>query len=346
MNQSISKLKEQSELSFQKILKELERTEAYSKRDWGKLRYGGKIKEAIVGQDEFIRMAKCRGGVNACGSVFCPKCNKAKVAEFHKDILDYYEDKFSSREWLARKQLRYGTVLHQLIPVNVDNLFNEDGVIRDLIVSIARLKENLTIVENELKKDKVGKDVIAIGTIHLELLDIDMFRIEKSGRESDKQRTLRRWLEKNGVLQDYYFLVHAHFMIDNRTLTKEKLEAVFRSIPEWNITKEQVLIKRFSSKYSGGHKHLLTDAFENISEYAYSGSNHRLRFNSAWGSSDDEYKQQEKRDGMYRLSVYAEKTGRPNVSEDLSVGQTRLLIKAHNTFTDDGEDQLRIGIGL
>jgi hypothetical protein len=219
-------------------------------------------------------------------------------------------------------------------------------VISDLIVSVARLKENLKIVENELRKDKLGKDIIAIGTIHLELLDIDMFRIEKSGRESDKQRTLRKWLEKDGVLQDYYFLVHIHFMIDNKKLTKEQLETAFRTIPEWNVIKEQVLIKRFSTKYSGGHSHLLTDAFENISEYAYSGSNHRLRFNSAWGSSDDEYKQQEKRDGMYRLNVYAEKTGRPNVCEDLSVGQIRLLIKAHNAFTDDGMDELRIAIGV
>lgn len=344
MSFDFKKLKESSDDAFQRIIKELERTDAYSSRDWGKLRYGGKIKTAIVGQDEFSRMAKCRGGANACGSVFCPKCSKVKVAGFHQEITDYYDDQFGSQEWLARKHLRYGTVLHELVPVNVDNLFNEDGVISDLIVSVARLKENLKIVEQAILGGKQRKGVFAVGTIHLELLDVDMFRIAKYGIESDKQRTFRKWFDKVGRKEDFYFLVHAHFMIDNNGLSKKELDDAFRSIPEWNITNEQVWIQKFSHKFRG-RKQTLEQAFIKISNYGYSGSNGRLRFNTAWGNSDDEYKQIEKRDGMYRLKVYAEKTGRPNVGEDLTIGQIRLLIKAHNAFTNDGVDGLRIGMG-
>jgi hypothetical protein len=340
-----AELKNQSPNTIDKMFKEIERVEAYSNRDWKKSdRWGGKIKTAITGQSEFLHMAKCRGGKNACGSVFCPKCKKSKVAGFHRDVLNYYESEFSSDERTARKQLRYGTVLHELVPVNVDNLFNEDGVIRDLIVSVARLKENLQRVEKVLLNGKPSRQVFAIGTIHLELIDVDMFRIPMTGSETDKQRTLRKWFDKFGLEKDFYFLVHTHFVIDNKRLSKQQLDDAFRSIPEWNVTSEQVWIQKFSERFRGNNLSL-EKSFKNISRYAYSGSNSRLRFNTAWGNTDTEYKQKEKRDGMYRLKVYAEKTGRPNIGEDLTVGHIRLLIKAHNTFTDDGIDELRIGMG-
>jgi len=339
-----AELKNKSPDSIDRMLKELDRVDSYSKRDLGKLRVGGKIKTAITGQPEFSKMAKCRGGKNACGSVFCPKCQKAKVLQIHRDFLDYYDSEFSSNETAAKQQLRYGTVLHQLVPVNVDNLFNEDGVIRDLIVSVARLKENLKRVENVLLSGKPSRQVFAIGTIHLELIDVDMYRIEKIGRESDKQRTFRKWFDKIGRERDFYFLVHAHFMIDNKRLSKKQLDEAFRSVPEWNVTNEQILIKKFSEKFMG-RKRTLEENLKKTAKYAYSGSNKRLRFKDAWGDTDKEYKVVEKRDAYHRLHTYVEETGRPNIGEDLTLGHIRLLIKAHNAFTDDGIDELRIGMG-
>lgn len=344
MSAEFQKMKQESQFGFGKVLKEIERYNAYSNRDWGNLRYGGKVKSAITGEDQFSHMAKCRGGINSCGSIFCPKCQKVKVAGIHREMLDYYEDQFSSNEKLARQKVRYGTVLHELVPVNYDNLFNEDGVIQHLITSVARLKENLKIVDQLLRRNKPSKEIYLIGTIHLEMLDVDMFRIEKKGDESDKQRTFRKWFDKVGRNSDFYFLVHTHFMIDTKGLDKDDLDKAFRSIPEWNITNEQVWIQKFSHKYRGKYQSLAT-AFAKISNYAYSGSNKRLRFKDAWGDSGEEVKKIEKRDARYRLLVYAEKTGRPNVGEDLTMGQIRLLIRAHNTFTDGGVDQLRVGIG-
>jgi hypothetical protein len=176
------------------------------------------------------------------------------------------------------------------------------------------------------------------------LLDIDMFRIQKWQGESDKQRTLRRLLSDSSPSHNFYFLVHAHFMIDLKGLSKKQIDEAFRSIPEWNITNEQVWIQKFSEKFRG-RKQTLEQAFVKISSYAYSGSNKRLRFKDAWGDTDKEYKVVEKRDAYYRLHTYVEETGRPNLGEDLTVGQIRLLIKAHNAFTDGGVDELRIGMG-
>jgi hypothetical protein len=344
MSNTIDQLKQNSEKITEKLIEIAASYSAFEWRKWNGKKKKTRVREAIVGQDDFKNMFVCDGGKNACGSIFCLKCGKKKVQSINNDYLSYYEREFSSQEFKARQRLRYGTVLHELVPVDPYALYGEDGSIQDLIVSVDKLKRNLKALKRKLK-DQYKKSIHLIGTIHIELMDVDLFRIEKVGRETTKQATLRKWFDKVGRNHDYYFMVHTHFMIDNKGMTNEDLMDVFRTIKEWNVTREQVLIKRYSTHFiDTNKKHTLIAAFKNISEYGYNWSNPHLKFATAWGASRKQYQTIEKRDAFHRLKVYAKHMERPDIDEELSIGQIRLLIKAHNTFTNNGMDSLKVEI--
>jgi hypothetical protein len=177
-----------------------------------------------------------------------------------------------------------------------------------------------------------------LGTIHIELVDLDLYReINKPTGETPKQKVFREWFHKSETedCHNYYFVVHAHFIIDDDGLTKEELYEVFRSIKEWKHTGRQLLFKRITKEYGDGAKHKITTAFKNISAYGYNGSNAALRFTSTWGDSKGVYVNKVEKEGLYKLKMVAHREGdRPSVDKELSAGQIRTLVTAHNMFTD------------
>lgn len=326
-----------------------------------------KIKQAIAEQDAFKNMAQCLSGGESCGSVFCPNCKEEKAEALNSAYLRYFRNEFEWNEAKARTQLRYGTILHEIVPVTETPLLGLDGTIEDVKASVDRFKKNLLAVNRKLREGfwfgggigTLKANVFLLGTLHLELIDLDLYRnIYKSGDkpcqhqdwrlpihgETDKQRTFREWFGKAGIATEhrYYFVVHGHFLVDNDGLKNDELETVFRSIRGWNFTRRQVEVKRFTTQFGNGDRHKLTDAFENISNYGYNGSNAGLRFTTTYGDSKGVYVCKEERDALYRLNVVAHKEEKNAVDKDLSVGQLRLLIKAHNAFTDDGGNGLLV----
>ena len=184
--------------------------------------------------------------------------------------------------------------------------------------------------------------------IHIELIDLDLYRdIDKGNKETPKQKVYREWFYKSEVedYHQYYFVVHTHFIIDDDGLTDDELYEVFRSIKEWNITKKQILFKKLTHRYGDGPKHKITDAFKQIAAYGYNGSNAALRFTSTWGDSKNTYVNKEEREAVYNLKMVAYKEdSRPEIDKELSAGQIRILVAAHNLFTDGGINDLKVWI--
>lgn len=324
-------------------------------RKWKRKNDEDRITLSIDGVSDFKHMVDCRNAGQPCGSIYCMKCRTKKITELNKGFLSYYHKRFDGIEYKARRRLKYGTVLHEIIPIRHYTLVDEQGSIEDLKPSVKRLKDNLLKINRKIKngifiprKGRVTKNIMLLGSIHIEMVDLDLYReIDKSNGETDKQKVFREWFTK-GEIEDYhqyYFVVHAHFIIDDDGLASEELYDLFRSIKEWNVTKKQVEITKLTTHYRNGVRHKILDAFKNIAAYGYNGSNAALRFTTTWGDSRAKYVCKEEREGLYKLKMVAyREDSRPEIDKDLSQGQIRVLVAAHNLFTDGGGNDLKIWI--
>lgn len=324
-------------------------------RKWKRKNDEAKINQSIDRVPDFNHMIECGNGGPACGSIYCMKCRNKKIGELNKGFLSYYHKRFHGVEHKARRRLKYGTVLHEIIPIKHYTLVDEQGSIEDLKLSVERLKSNLKKIDRKIKngifvpkKVRVKKNIMLLGSIHIELIDLDLYRdIEKPDGETPKQKVFREWFYKEGVedYHQYYFVVHAHFIIDDDGLAKDELYELFRSIKEWSVTDRQILFKKLTNQYGDGDRHKILDAFKNIAAYGYNGSNASLRFTTSWGDSRSKYVCKEEREGLYNLKMIAyREDNRPAVDKELSEGQIRVLVAAHNLFTDGGRNELKIWI--
>ena len=101
-----------------------------------------------------------------------------------------------------------------------------------------------------------------------------------------------------------------------------------------------------SEFYDDGKEHTLDEALRNIANYGFNGSNGDLTFKTAWGNSRKIYTPTEKKDalGKVRHYVTSVKDTGADTDERLTLGHIRLLIKAHNAFTDGGRKGLVVTI--
>lgn len=341
--------------TLKKLLDILPGHTANEYRKWRKEDEQSKIYQAIEKHSDFKHMMDCRDGGPACGSIYCMKCRDKKIGELNKSFLSYYKSRFGGVEYKARRRLKYGTVLHEIIPIRHYTLVDEQASIQDLKLSVKRLKDNLLKINRKLrdgiflpKKGRTKKNIMLLGSIHIELIDLDLYReIDKPNGETPKQKVFNEWFYKGSIedYHQYYFVVHTHFIIDDDGLTGDELGELFRSIKEWNITTRQVQFKKLTDRYGDGPRHKITDAFRNIAAYGYNGSNAALRFTTTWGDSRSKYVCKEEKEGLYNLKMVAyREDSRPEVDKDLSVGQIRTLVLAHNLFTDGGRNDLKVWI--
>lgn len=324
-------------------------------RRWRRVNNEERVYQSIKGEPDFKHMIECREGGPSCGSIYCMKCRQKKISELNKGFVSYYKTRFLGIEYKARRRLRYGTVLHEVVPIKHYTLVDERASIQDLKLSVKRLKDNLLKINRKLRngiwfprKGRVKKNIMLLGSIHIELIDLDLYRdINKPSGETPKQKVFREWFSK-GEIEDfhqYYFVVHAHFIIDDDGLTEEELYDLFRSINEWNITDRQLLFRKLSNSFGDGTRHKIMDAFKNIAAYGYNGSNAGLRFTTTWGDSRATYVCKEEKEGLFKVKMIAHKEdSRPEVDKELSAGQIRVLVASHNLFTDNGSNDLKIWI--
>lgn len=331
-------LRKRMEQSSKKVFDAVEHESAMGWHYAERTRQTTKIKEAIEGIDELSHMSCCDG---SCGSIFCMTCRGKK----QDSLYSQYKERVSlfSNDDEARERLRYTTILHELVPVSLDNQIAEHSSIGDIEASVDTFRKQLKGIDRHF----VDNDLWARGTIHIELVNMELFRFASlSGRETTKQRTLKELESVQGTSADYYALVHSHILFDIKELDDNTFRKYLRR--KWNATDRQVDISRLTKYYIDGERfseHRVDDAIRNIANYGYNGSNGRLSFATNWGSSRKVYTKQQKIDAMGNINTYVEGVkGLDALDEKLTKGQVRFLIKAHNVFTDNGNRGLLVSI--
>lgn len=346
MNNDLDEFRRKMEAANDRVFQEMERICSYTYNVAKKSRHKRRIADAIEKFDGFDSMKNCVPGTkNVCGSVFCFECRKRKQDGLYKQYCDYLDKAFDGKEDKARKRLRYVTILHSLEPINVLNLYQEDETIDGIIAAREDFRKCLLRLDRRIKESRFKKEIWLLGTIHLEMLNMDFYRFPAlSGKQTTKQKTLQDFEEKAGWGTDYYFLFHSHFLIDGKGLTDKQLNLCLREI--WDVTDKQVLMKPLTEFYEDGKVHTLDEALQNIANYGFNGSNGDLTFKTAWGNSRKVYTAMEKKDALGKVRHYVSsvKDEAADTDERLTLGQIRLLIKAHNAFTDAGRKGLVVTI--
>jgi hypothetical protein len=322
------------EKSGKRTMAAIEQQSAMGWRFAERTRQTTKIREAIEGIEELSGMI-CDDG--SCKSVFCMTCRKNKQASLYRQYRNRVKRFTDDDE--AREHLRYTTILHELVPVSFNGIIAEESSLHDIELSVARFREGLKSIDRHFHKH----DLWARGTIHLELVNMELFRFSSlSGRITTKQRTLKDLETDLGVSADYYVLVHSHILFDTNGLDDKKFGGFIRK--RWDVNIKQVDVSRLTKFYIDDDRfteHTVEDAIKNISRYGYNGSNAKLTYSTNWGGSRKVYTKQQRTDAMGQINNYVEGVkGLDLLDEKLTKGEIRFLIKAHNRFTDDGRGLL------
>lgn len=346
MAADLEDFRKRMEMAGERAFQEMERISSYSYNVAKKSRHKKRIADSIEKFDEFDTMKNCVPKTrDACGSVFCFECRKNKQDGLYRQYKDYVEKTFGKSEAKARKRLRYVTVLHSLEEINFLNLYQEDETIKKLKKTRDDFRKCLLRLDRSIKESRFQKEIWLLGTIHLEMLNMEFYRFAAlSGKTTTKQKTLKEFEEKAGQGADYYFLFHSHFLVDGNGLADRELNKLLREI--WGLTEKQVLMTPLTEFYDDGKEHTLDEALRNIANYGFNGSNGDLTFKTAWGNSRKFYTPAEKKDalGKVRHYVTSVKDTGAETDERLTLGHIRLLIKAHNAFTDGGRKGLTVTI--
>jgi hypothetical protein len=303
----------------------------YAERTWQKT----KIKQAIEGMNDLSHML-CEDG--SCKSIFCMVCRRRKQDSLYnqyKERVKRYSDDDEARE-----NLRYTTILEGLVPVSLDtSVIGEESSLYDVERSVDDFRKKLKGIDRYFRKYNIW----ARGTIHLELINMELFRFASlSGRMTTKQKTLYDLEKESGTNSDYYVLVHSHILFDINGIDDNTFRKYIRK--KWDDTDRQVDISRLTKYYIDNERfteHSVDDAIRNIANYGYNGSNGKLSFATNWGSSRKVYSKQQRKDALGKINAYVEGVkGLDALDEKMNKGQVRFLIRLHNRFTDNGRGLL------
>ncbi len=343
MTIDFTKLKEIS--NSNETLERLQRLTSYNARVKKGSTYRKRISKATCSDPYFDNMRECdRGNGKACFSVFCDHCRKTKQDRMLTNYREHFEGKYGNNESVIRENVRFGTVLHSLVTVNVDTDALEQDTIDAVVSSTKELKDVLVNIRRKATR-KYGAQIWIAGGIHLELVDYDRWMFAAlSGHKTAKQKTYNEFIERQSNQPGgHYFLVHTHFLCDIDGMHDAKFNTLFKD--HWNQTSRQVLIKRLSDTYESGLgdvKHELSTAFRNIANYCYTGSNHGLAYAKNWGNSGKVVQTQINRKGQIR--AFAKDVFDVQIDDELSLGHLRLLIQVHNELTNGNTQGLRIQV--
>lgn len=332
--------------SSKETLERLQRLTSYDSDVKKGTKYIDRINTAISGLFEFDHMRECNNGAGkACFSVFCNHCKSSKQNRMYDNYRQHFLTKYNHNEQEIRDHARFGTVLHSLVPVNVETDALEHDTIEGVIDACAQIKSYFQAIKRSAY-ERFGAKIHIEGGIHIELVDFDRWRFaEMTGRQTHKQKTYNDFFDSSpcSSSSDHYFLVHTHFLCDIDSLKDKEMNALFRK--HWNQTSRQVLLKRLTQVYETGMgdvKHDLDTAFRNIANYCYTGSNHRLAYAKNWGNSGKVV--ETRTDSKGSIRALAKEVYDSDIQDELSLGHLRLLIQIHNELTNRNAQGLRIQI--
>ena len=162
------------------------------------------------------RLNKCGRG-RYCGNIYCKTCRDrmaVKLLDRFKTHLTYRPDRSASREDYSRDNLRFVTVLHDLIPADRH-----------------KVKQAQDRVRKEYRNFSTKWGCWYQGAFEYELVDMAkvVTHIADVGSQSRKKDSLLRkagikpdlledkdvsWTDKDGRKRTDYILLHTHFLMD------------------------------------------------------------------------------------------------------------------------------------
>ncbi len=338
---SFKHLKTKSQETFE----ELRRKTSYNAPVKKGSMYKNRIKNALDGYSYFDDMRICDDGRGpSCHSVFCGHCRKVKQSTMYENYTNHFGPKYNHIETEIRDNARFGTVLHSLVPVNVDTGALEIQTINSVVQATTEIKSLLTKIRRRANNSYDARIWLA-GGIHIELVDYDRWMFAAlSGRRTSKQKTYNEFIERSSNNPGgHYFLIHTHFLCDKDGIDDDEFKSLFHQ--HWNQTSRQVLIQRLTDVYEtemGDVRHELDTAYRNIANYCYTGSNHGLAYAKNWGNSGKVVKT--KVDAKGQIKAFAEEVFDTTIDDELTLGDLRLLVQVHNELTKGNNQGLRVQV--
>ena len=155
-------------------------------------------------KDDATSLKECGRG-NYCGYTYCSGCRKRQsLALLKKFKTHIYKEGYGENK--TREQLRWITILHDLVPLNVDDV-----------------KQSVSTARKDFKSIKrMYSDTWGQGAFEFELISMKLLNeyIPDDGSESRKRQVLRSMCYGNTVLDSIddsineRVLVHTHFLMD------------------------------------------------------------------------------------------------------------------------------------
>lgn len=323
-------------------------------------RHRTRIKEAIFCEEEGKAMRDCNEDTGpACGSIFCDKCLDKRQRNMYHTYRHYYEKELGRIDILARKRLRWITVLHSLVPVKFDTIDDENK-------SIAACVDAANEIKHHIKNLSRGKKLLWMrGAIHAELIDYSLFEyFVDTGGGTIKEKTLSAFIKKSGQSYDkkglfskfitgtdskeLYFLIHFHALADIGDESDRDIRKVLTK--KWSLTDRQVDISSIwdfiRDKEGEEVPHSVDDALKGMSRYCYTRSNPELTFSKNWGAGERIHTVERRFEAKHKSKTIAVMVKNRDIDKEtsLSLGEVRILIKTHNAISGPNNDGLNVSI--
>lgn len=319
-----------------------------------------RIKEAMKNEEQGKFMTACSNGDSACGSIFCDKCLDKRQRNMLSTYRKYIAETFLGDEELVRNRLRWVTVLHNVVKVNVSTIDAEKNTIKECLVSANELKNKIKNVSRNSQR------IWMRGAIHAELVDYSLYEeYKKTGGATNKIHTISDFIDANGYNQhnsqytdtifdsisgdkELYFLIHFHALADIGDYTDTEFRKKLTN--KWKITKRQVDVGSIwdvIETKNGTKKHTLEDAIKGMSRYCYTRSNAGLTFSKNWGNGEKVMSSKKEYDwDKKKVMTYSKEMMDRDLDEDirLSTGELRLLILVHDAISGTNNDGLNVSI--
>jgi hypothetical protein len=192
-----------------------------------------------------------------CSSVYCTKCRTRAVRQFDKRISKHIKSRFGNDEDKAHEQIRYATVLCDLVDLNKVEVKR----------AVANARKDLKALRRKFP------EIWMQGTFEFELMD--MKYLVESGA-STKKGTLAAM--KDTEIQKcrslgQQVLVHFHVLMDLNEVCEKEFKKWVQN--RWSCHPRQTRIQRRISGQS------LKDMSDNISKYGFKNRNqYNLSFES------------------------------------------------------------------
>jgi hypothetical protein len=338
---------------------ELKRRSSFSHSSEKNTRYITRIMDAVAGSHNGLIMETCADGGSKCGSIYCDECRHRKQRSMLYRFKQHYKEELNSDETLARKRLRWVSVLHNVVEINIKTESDEIETINNVCRSVEEMKSQISLMAKKYN----DKGLWLRGGIHIEIVDYKAFRTAAElGISTIKEKTLTSFIQRMTNSQaDYFFLVHFHALVDMGQMNDGAFAIMFAE--RWNAALRQVDITSLWDEvnaiqydYNGNakkdengkyvrkkEKQKIEHAFIAMANYCFSYSNDKLQYARNWshGKSITEV-DQELRNG--NIETIATHTGIRLDSTRLNKGHIRLLVSASNAVNGSSHKGIEVRI--